>query len=148
MVSKLKEIFDFAIQREEEAYGFYQDALRIVRSPGARPIFEELSAQELNHKQLLLGLKSGEMALRAVSPLLDLKLSDYLIEQKLRPEMSYQDILILAIHREEQSYRLYSDLAARASENFKPVLEFLAGEEAKHKLRLEEEYDQQVLKED
>lgn len=146
--SELEKALDFAINREEEAYGFYQDAQRIVKLPGGRPLFEGLAAQELRRKELLLGLKSGEAALRPASPIPDLKLSEYLLDQELRPEMSYQDILILAIHREDRSFRLYSDLAARAPEGLKSILKFLAGEEAKHKLRLEEEYDQQVLKED
>jgi rubrerythrin len=49
--------------------------------------------------------------------------------------------------REKAAYRLYLDLAAVAeAEELTETFLWLAQEEAKHKLRFEIEYDDQVLK--
>jgi rubrerythrin len=50
--------------------------------------------------------------------------------------------------KEKASYKLYFDMASSVeSETLRQTLLGLAQEEAKHKLRLEIEYDQQILKE-
>jgi rubrerythrin len=49
---------------------------------------------------------------------------------------------------EKAAFKLYSDLAARTDDAAaKEVLLMLAQEEAKHKLRFEIEYDDNILKE-
>jgi rubrerythrin len=61
--------------------------------------------------------------------------------------MTYQDILIVAMKREEASKNLYTDLAARLeSREAQQVFQRLAQEEASHKLKFEKLYDEQVLK--
>ncbi|MBM3213042.1 hypothetical protein FJZ33_12530 [Candidatus Poribacteria bacterium] len=63
--------------------------------------------------------------------------------------MEYQDILIMAMKREESAVKLYTDLASRVQEpKMNKLLQFMAQEESKHKLRLETEYDKNVLRED
>ena len=62
--------------------------------------------------------------------------------------MDYQQALTVAMKAEKAAFRLYSGLAT-ACDNpaLKEVLLGLALEEAKHKLRFEIEYDDNVLKE-
>jgi len=56
--------------------------------------------------------------------------------------MDYKDMLIMAMQKEEASFRLYVDLAGRViNENTHDTLLALAEEEVKHKLRFETEYD-------
>ncbi len=65
------------------------------------------------------------------------------------PEMNYQEALILAMKKEKKAFQLYMDLHEAAdNENAKNIFIILAQEEAKHKLRLEIEYDEYILKED
>jgi len=55
---------------------------------------------------------------------------------------------MLAIKKEEKAYRLYHDLASACKEDkIVKVLLVLAQQEAKHKLKLEEEYDKTILAE-
>jgi hypothetical protein len=71
-----------------------------------------------------------------------LDIADLLRDIKLHRNMSYKELLAYAIKKENQAYRLYSQLANSAKE---PVIgqmfAHLAQEEAQHKLKLEIEYD-------
>ena len=79
----------------------------------------------------------------------DLKISDYLIEEPLAPDMNFQDLLIFAAKKEKKAADLYSDLAKRAVlDDHRVLFEFLAKQEKVHKLRLELEYEKHVLWED
>jgi rubrerythrin len=78
----------------------------------------------------------------------DLKIGDYLVDQKPNPELDYQEALILAMKKEKAAFRLYSDLAdVTEDEKLRQVFQALAQEEAKHKLRFEIEYDDNILTE-
>ena len=53
----------------------------------------------------------------------------------------------VAMKKEKAAFRLYTDLAASTDDaDLKATLLLLAQEEAKHKLRFELEYDEQILK--
>jgi rubrerythrin len=78
----------------------------------------------------------------------DLKIGDYLVDVPAAPDMEYQDALILAMKKEKASFRLYTDLAVTTEDgNLQSLMQGLAQEEAKHKLRLEMEYDEFFLTE-
>jgi rubrerythrin len=50
--------------------------------------------------------------------------------------------------KEKAAFKLYTDLATSVSdENLRSVFKMLAQEEAKHKLRFEIEYDENILSE-
>jgi rubrerythrin len=68
----------------------------------------------------------------------DLKISDYMSKIEFKPNLSYTNILRIAMKMEEKSLKLYNDL--------KKLFHLLANEEAKHKLRLEKIYDEEILK--
>lgn len=56
--------------------------------------------------------------------------------------MSYADILILAMKKEDVSVKLYTDLAKiTQDEELKDMFLWLAQEETEHKLKFELEYD-------
>ena len=63
-------------------------------------------------------------------------------------DMSYADLLRMAIKNEERSERLYTSAAKSVTDpSMKKLLLVLAQEETKHKNRLEKIYDDEVLKE-
>ena len=79
---------------------------------------------------------------------LDLKMSDYLVDVEPRPNMSYEEALVLAMKREKNAFKLYTNLAAQApTDDLKKIFQSLAIEESKHKLRFEIEYDEVVMRE-
>jgi rubrerythrin len=78
----------------------------------------------------------------------DLKIVDYLVDIMPSPNMDYQEALIIAMKREKASFKLYNDLTAVAgTESLQSLFTALAQEEAKHKLRLETEYEKEIYSE-
>ncbi len=136
------DVLDFAIGEEEGAVAFYTKLAERAESPGMRKALLEFAQEEMVHKDRLVAVKNGESFEPSGQSVQDLKISDYLVDVIPRPDMSFQDALILAMKKEKAAFRLYSDLAGVASdERVRNVFLALAQEEAKHKLRFELEYD-------
>ena len=110
-------------------------------------VFENFAKEETGHKNKLIGVKEGKKMLPMEQKVMDLKIGDYLVDQKPDPELDYQQALILAMKKEKAAFRLYTDLATLAqNEDLRQTFQALAQEEAKHKLRFEIEYDDNILK--
>jgi len=143
----IDDILDFAIKREEESYQFYTEWLNKVKEE-IKPVFKNLAKEELGHKEKLLGVKKGklrEFLESSKEKVLDLKMSDYLIDVTPKPELTFQEALIIAMKREKVSYKLYENFANRVEdENIKKLFLALAQEEAKHKLKIEIIYDDYI----
>jgi rubrerythrin len=141
-------VLDFAIDREQEAVDFYTDlALKVNRSD-MKSLFKQFAKEEIDHKAKLEGVKQGKALLSAEKQILDLQLGDYLVADEPTEDLTYQKALILAMKKEKVSFKLYTDLAAKApSDDLKNTFLTLAQEEAKHKLRFEVEYDNEVMAE-
>ncbi|HAJ92088.1 MAG TPA: rubrerythrin [Gammaproteobacteria bacterium] len=145
-MNTVDEILDYAIDQEQQAADFYADLAGRAEKAGMKDILLEFAAEEQRHKERLLAVKTGEHELTPEQEVLDLKISDYLVEVETTDDISYQDALIVAMKRERAAYELYSDMAARIPEsNLREVFVGLAREEAKHKLFFESEYDERVL---
>jgi rubrerythrin len=146
--TKLDEILDFAILREQEAVDFYSHLATQMASSAVKDVFIQFAQEERGHKAKLQAVKSGKRVLVATRPVMDLKLADYLVAEEPKPEMDYREALLLAMKKEKAAFRLYTDLAAEATDaEVREVFLALAQEEAKHKLRFEIEYDEQILRE-
>ena len=146
--SSVDEILDFAISEEEKAAAFYTDLASRLDRPWMKKIFEDFAKEEQGHKAKLEGVKKGGGAGLPAGKVLDLKIGEYLVDAEPSPDMEYQDALILAMKKEKAAFRMYTELADVAEDAaLKGLLQGLAQEEAKHKLRFEMEYDEQVLKE-
>ena len=145
----IQEVLDYAIGQEQAAYEFYLGLAKNARDIGLAGALEEFAQEELGHKAKLEAVKRGEYLLETrAGPAPGLGLAEHLVEGELTPEMGYPEALILAMKKEKASYRLYMDLAALADDAAtQSLFVALAGEEAKHKLRFEIEYDDYVLKE-
>jgi rubrerythrin len=142
------EILDFAIGEEEASAGFYRVLARKMDRPWMQEAFEQFAREEDGHKATLLKFKSGEVPVPPQGKVLDLKIGDYLVDAEFNPEMDYQQALMVAMKKEKVAFKMYTDLASVATDaNAKDLLQSLAQEEAKHKLRFEVEYDDIILKE-
>ncbi len=144
------EVLDFAIARETEAINFYRDLAAQADAPAMKKVFEDFAREEQGHRAKLEAVRRGEYSLATgAGPAPGLGLAEYLVEGEPTPDMSYADALVLAMKKEKAAYKLYLDLATLAQEEAtKELFLALAGEEAKHKLRFEIEYDDYILKED
>ncbi len=147
--STFAEILQFAIKREEEAANGYAGLRKMAQDEGAKKLLLDLEEEEKNHKKILQGLTQAKMETSAAEDVQDLKISDYLVEEPLSPEMNFQELLIFAAKKEKKAAELYRDLAQKSElKEQKKLFEFLSKQEKTHKLRLELEYEKHVLWED
>ena len=145
----INQLLEFAIGEEDAAYNFYMDLASKMERPWMKQVFEGFALEEKGHKAKLKAMLKNEWPLVAGNnKAKDLKIADYLVEQEVRPDLDYQQALIIAMKKEKAAFRMYSDLAAATSSSqLRDALLYLAQEEAKHKLRFEVEYDDEVFKE-
>lgn len=149
-ISDFNGVIEFALEKEGEAKALYDNLAARSGSERGNTIFKELAAEEQKHYNALNNLNVGKLKksfkTRSVT---DLKISDYLHEVSFSPDMTYQDILVLAMKSEEHSHSLYLGLAENSDDaDLKKLFEFLASQEARHKLRVETEYDDYILTQD
>ncbi len=144
---KFHEILQFAIEKEVGTYDLYTMCKHLAKYSGAKELFAELAEEEEQHRRLLERVSAGKVFKRKLDPVPDLRISDYLIDVKCQPDSSYADILRLVMKNEEHSVKLYNDLKESClDDDLKRLFEFLAHEEAKHKLKFEKIYDAEILK--
>lgn len=147
-LDSVDKILDFAIRQEEKAAEFYTGLAGKMPHAHMKEALLGFAAEEKGHKAKLLSVKEGKQMLPAEQRVLDLKIADYLEDAEPSGDIDYQEALILAMKAEKAAFRLYSDLASATDDpGLKSALLGLAQEEAKHKLRFEIEYDNEILKE-
>jgi len=143
----LDEILRFAIRKEADAAAFYKMAAD-RSNPGVKETFRELAKMEEGHKKKLEGFdlkKVGQMKLEETK---GLGMSELMEDVPYSSDMSYADLLRMAIKQEEKSQQLYTSTAKISPEpSLKKLLLILAQEESTHKEKLEKIYDDEVLKE-
>jgi rubrerythrin len=146
-LDSLDDILRFAIRKEADAAAFYKMAAD-RSTPGIKKTFEELAKMEEGHKKKLENFdtkKIGQMKLQETK---GLGLSEMMEDVPFSSEMSYADLLRMAIKNEEKSQRLYLNTGKMVTEpNLKKLLLILAQEESTHKEKLEKIYDEDILKE-
>jgi rubrerythrin len=140
----IDEILGFAIDKEKEAVTFYNDLSKKESTKDLTKTFKELAQEEAKHVKLLTNISKNKNVIDAyeLKKIPDLKISDYLIEKEYTEGMPMQDILVLAMKREEMSVKLYTNLAmGTVDEECVKLFKLLAQEETKHKLTFETIYD-------
>ena len=145
----IEEILEYAISREVEAYYFCLALAGHVDTPRMRQVFEDMAAEELEHKAKLelemikLGKTLPDKPMPPGRPE-----SDYIISDNDSPlDMDYTDMLLLGMEKEEAAFRMYVNLIPNVQdEQSREVLMALAQEEVRHKLRFETEYDMMYKK--
>lgn len=140
------EVVRFAIEKEIEAHDFYVAASETVRRANVKEMLLDLARQEDGHRRRLEGLDPARMPEAGAKPVPDLKIADQMDNDEVTPDTDYQEVLTIAMKREEKAHNLYSILASNSTEpELKELFEVLARDEARHKLALEKEYDEHVL---
>lgn len=136
------EILELAIAREEDASQFYMALAARTTSDQMRQVFEDFAQEELEHKARLEleVMKTGRVVTATED--IDIGIERAVEFNEADLNMDYKDVLIMAMQKEESSFMLYVDLAARVTdEGARETLLALAQEEVKHKLRFETEYE-------
>ena len=139
------DILKFAIDREAQANRFYIALAERMADDEMREVFENLAAQELEHKELLEleVMKRGTVV--ASEEMMGRFEADGVADVATVLHMDYKSALAIGIDKEGASFRLYADWVVMAEDDEqREILLSLAQEEAKHKARLEIEYDMLV----
>lgn len=146
--TSIDSILDFAINNEQEAVDFYNQLAGNSKNEEMKQVFTQFAKEEMGHKARLTKIKTeGTFEMKEMD-ILDLKMSDYLVDVEPRPDMTYEEALILAMKREKNAFKLYTRLSEKApTADLKKIFQSLAQEESKHKLRFEVEYDDYVMRE-
>ncbi|MGB8657766.1 MAG: ferritin family protein [Candidatus Zixiibacteriota bacterium] len=145
-LNNFNEVITFAIRKEAEAYNLYTTYGQLVKSQGTKKMFQELAGEEQKHRQILQGIGEKDVSEYRLKKVPNLKIGDFVQEEEFSPDMNYASALRLAMKREEHSLKLYQQLASGTENSeLERLFSVLAQEESKHKLRLETEYDENVL---
>lgn len=145
---KFNEVIDFAIQGEKDAVVFYQELQTKSKFKAQKKMLKEYEDMEKGHVIVLENIRKRGIQNIAVKEVTNLNISEYLVDVEPSADMDYQDILIVAMKKEEQAQKLYTNMAGNfPSTELETLFLKLAAEEAEHKLQFETLYDEHVLKE-
>lgn len=140
--NKFEDIIDFAIEKEKEAVLFYEEAAEAQSAADSKKMFLEFADEERKHVGMLQNVGVEDVSEYDFEWIPDMKRSNFLVDIPYEKNMPYQDMLHLAIKREEKALALYNDLLKNADKpELKNVFKMLCQEEANHKLELETLYD-------
>jgi rubrerythrin len=142
----LEALIAFAIEKEKEAADFYEENSESEMMSGKRQMLKEFAAEERKHQRMLEDFLATGVAEKIEDYrfewITDIKRSDYVDTIAYKPGMAYNELLMLAMKREEAALKLYNELLDKAdSDGAKSLFKMLCQEEAKHKLALETLYD-------
>lgn len=145
----IKEIIKQAAEQEDRAYKYYMDALKIVKDAAAKVWIKELADEELKHKQMLETFDVSQIKKFKPDKIQDLHITEYLVDKDIEEVKDAQDLLIVAMKKEQKSYNFYVSMAKSTdNRDVKKLCRILAQEELKHKHKLELYYDDIVFRED
>jgi len=145
---KFNEVINFAIDGEKEAVKFYKELQQKTKFQARKELMKELENMEKGHIVILENIRSKGIGNITVKKVTNLNISEYIVDVKPYDDMTYQDVLIVAMKKEEQAEKLYKDLAGNFPRtDLETLFLSLANEEAGHKLQFETLYDEHVLKE-
>ncbi|HEC83319.1 MAG TPA: rubrerythrin [Firmicutes bacterium] len=147
--SNFEEIIRFAIDKERDSVNFYQDLAEKVEDPVVKDQILKMADEERKHEKLLMNLSPKQLSMVQQPAQDDLKLSNYMDDVNARPDMTYRELLIIAMKREQMAYDFYTELEFRASDDAtRKVFTLLKGEELRHKRQIEKEYEKGFMSED
>lgn len=146
---EIQQILKRAIQFEEQARDFYRGAAEMVKQPHIQGVLRDLAKEEAKHKERLETLLAGNtealVAVQKRGEIQDLKLAEYLVAPLLDANASFQDVLVVAMHREGASHEFYSTMATITDQPAtRDLFDYLAQEELAHKNKVETLYDEVV----
>jgi rubrerythrin len=135
-----EEVLDFAIDREEKTYHYYDEMAKSVRHPSAGKALKSLARRSLKHRKRLVKMKRDGK----------LSITRYITRGgEPHKDMDTREVLMFAINSTNITQNLYADLAAHAdAQKIQAMFAALAQEEAELKLQLETEYDEHVFAQD
>ena len=150
--SNIQSILNRAIRFEEDSYNLYHSAMSKVKNPQTQEWLKELADWELGHKAKLQALLKGDLSWSIRKSrredVKDLKIGDYLVAPALGEKSDFQDVLLVAMKREQGAHDFYATMVDLVEAGTaKDLFALLAKEEMKHKQMVEKYYEEYIYKE-
>ncbi|MCP4368826.1 MAG: ferritin family protein [Deltaproteobacteria bacterium] len=140
-LDQYKKIIKFAIVGEIEAQEFYKVAADKVNDPYLKKMFEQFAKDEQGHEKILKGILSKDAINQYFNESTDHKVAETVDTPKLSTNMKPADAIALAMKKEEEAMKQYTDLAEACKESGqKKVFLDLASMERGHKLKMEKAF--------
>jgi rubrerythrin len=141
-----REILSQAIDKEVEAYVFYESVQEKVKDKNLKALFGELAEEEKQHRKLLEGYLSGKTGGLHFDEAKDYKVSSTFERPQPTTDMKPLEGLEYAIKREEDAMEMYEQFAELSTDPAqKQVFTELAKMERGHKARLEDLYTEMAF---
>ncbi len=141
-IKDFNEILDFAVAREQEAVQFYRDLQQEAKFQDQREMLKELEAMEMGHIVVIESIRRKGVSKDDIPIVPNLQISEYISADVEDLDLTYQNILIKAMKREENSFKLYTEMSVKFPDGeISTLFRKLASDEAKHKLLFERLYD-------
>ena len=140
-MSELENVIKSAIAQEELSHEFYRRMADLVSHRETKETFEFLAKEELEHKEFLLSCFTPQGCKLAGAPQ-DVHLAELLEAPAFSEALSPKEALVVAMKREEGSYKFYKTLAGlQPPGDIRAFLEKMALMELAHKEKMEYLYD-------
>jgi rubrerythrin len=137
MSTELAVLIRHAIAQEELSHDFYQRMADLVGHQETKETFQFLAREELDHKAFLQNCLTPQGCLLA-GEAKDVHLAEIMHAPAITDDMSPKEALVIAMKREEGSYRFYQRLASlQPPGEAKSFLEKMAAMELGHKEKVE-----------
>jgi rubrerythrin len=148
----LEQALEIGLTLAEENYRLYLNTLKAANDPGARQLLKELMEEAQSHRREMQAVYEGIIGYHgeptSFGPVTDLRITDSLWNRPLSPDSTCQDVLIAASKLEKMGYDYFHIQASWAgNEEVRVIWGRFADLKLRRKLRLEEEYDGVVLRE-
>ncbi len=149
----VEQILNEAIEGEVQSYELYTGMQQMVEAEHVKQALRDLANEEQGHKAFLEKMLAnpGQLHWQArrlqAAHVEDYKIGDRLVGKPLGPDSTFQDVLIFASRKEQQSYLRYTDLAEQSEGEVRTLLEAMAKDEMRHKNLVESWYEEVVYKE-
>jgi rubrerythrin len=141
MSAELETIIKSAIAQEELSHEFYRRMANLVTHQETKDTFEYLSREELEHKHFLQSCLTPQ-GCKLAGEAHNTHLAELLRAPEFQEGMSPKEALIIAMKREEGSYKFYQTLASlQPPGEIRAFLEKMAQVELSHKEKMEYLYD-------
>ncbi len=135
------QVLEAAIHREAQASEFYLHLASMVESVEMSRVLENLASEEVAHMAKLEAIRDNDERF-CDDIITNTGVADHLAAVVVHSGMSYTELLLAGIQKEDRSYRLYQQMARAAlDEGVRNTFLRLAQEESEHKLRFEIEYE-------
>lgn len=143
----IKEVIDFAIQRETESYELYEKLENMVENNEIKNVFSDLKKEEKTHKdkysKMLSTLDQSTIHNASTNEQEYIEYMKYMIEEQrswsTTPEIvleNIMDIIRYSIDREKDAVLFYSGMLDLVKENDKDLVRKIIREEGSHIVKL------------